>query len=80
MILTTEIDSKIVEQIRPLFGEFAQAAFEQQKQMVGVQGTYGPGDYQRLAEGIRTMCSQIAGAAVAEKVYRELVTILTEKA
>jgi len=33
-----------------------------------------------LAEGIRTMCSQIAGAAVADKVYQELVSILRGKA
>ena len=71
-----DIDSKMAEYMKPLFGEYAAAALQQQKTKLGIQEGSGADDYMRLVDEIRTMCSQIAGTAVAEKVYKGLEEIV----
>lgn len=73
-----DIDARIVEYMKPLFGEFASSAYEQQKVKVGLGEQPSRADYMRLAEAIRSMCAQVAGPVVAGKVYAGLVTILRE--
>lgn len=76
----TEIETRMVEYMRPLFGEFADSALEQQKAKLGLPERPEASEYMRLVEGIRAMCTQIAGASVAEKVYAGLMKIVTEAA
>ena len=76
----TEIENRMVEYMRPLFGEFASSALEQQKAKLGFSERPGAAEYLRLVEEIRAMCAQIAGTSVAEKVYAGLVKIVKEVA
>ncbi len=75
-----DIETQMVEHMRPLFGEFAATALEQQKAKLGLAGAVAAADYLRLAEEIRAMCREIAGPAVAERVYSGLLAILQEAA
>ena len=74
--MSAAIDTEIVRSMRPLFGEFAVTAFEQQKAHVGLGAQPTQGDYMRLAEAIRSMCAQVAGDGVASKIYAGLLTIV----
>ena len=76
--MTHEIETRMVEYMKPLFGEFAVTAFEQQKAKLGIGESMGAREYMRLVEEIRAMCNQIAGPAVADRVYRGLVAIVRE--
>ena len=76
--MTGDIETRIVEYMRPLFGEFAASAFEQQKVKVGIGSQPTRADYMRLAESIKAMCAHVAGDVVAAKVYAGLVTIVRE--
>lgn len=78
--MTDNLEDRIVECMRPLFGEFAVSALEQQKAKLGMgRGHLGAAEYERLASEIRAMCSQIAGPVVAERVYSGLLAIVKEK-
>lgn len=78
--MTGDIDGRMVEYMKPLFGEFAGSAFEQQKVKVGIGPQPTRADYLRLADAIRTMCAEVAGDVVASKVYAGLVMIVREAA
>jgi len=74
-----DLEKRIVDCMRPLFGEFAATAFAQQKAKLKLGEGAAPEDYLPLVEEIRTMCDQVAGPAVAEKIYTGLVAIVRER-
>ena len=74
-----ELEKRIVDYMRPLFGEFAATAFAQQKAKLKLGDAAAPEEYLLLVEEIRTMCNQVAGPAVAEKIYTGLVAIVRER-
>jgi hypothetical protein len=78
--MTGDIDGRIVEYMKPMFGEFAGNAFQQQKVKIGIGDQATRADYMRLVESIRSMCAEVAGDIVAAKVYAGLVTIVREAA
>lgn len=78
--MAATLEARIVECMKPLFGEFAATALEQQKAKLGIGGRLGADECRRLVQGIRTMCSQVAGPAVADRVYRGLLAIVREAA
>ena len=78
--MAAELETRIVEHMRPLFGEFAATALQQQKAKLGLAEQPGRDEYLQLVEEIRTMCDQVAGPAIAAKVYEGLVKIVKEGA
>jgi hypothetical protein len=74
-----DLETKIVEYMRPLFGEFAATAFAQQKAKLGMgEHQLTAEQYLKLAEEIRSMCNQVAGPTIADRVYTGLVAIVRE--
>jgi len=78
--MTPDIEARIVEYMKPLFGEFAVSALQQQKAKVGLSESPSRVEYMRLVEAIRTMCAQVAGPVVAANMHAGLVTIIREVA
>lgn len=75
-----DIEDRMVESLRPLFGDFAESAVQQQKAKLGIGGAMDRNGYLRLIEEIKRMCSQVAGPLIADRVYQGLVAIVREGA
>jgi hypothetical protein len=78
--MAPDIETRMVESLRPLFGDFAASALEQQKAKLGIGASMDRAEYLRLIEAIKTMCRQIAGPSIADRVYQGLVAIVSEVA
>ena len=78
--MSPELESRLVESMRPLFGDFAESALQQQKAKLGIRHAAGRDEHIRLIEGIKTMCSTIAGPMIADRLYQGLVAIVREGA
>lgn len=78
--MAPDLETRILESLRPLFGDFAESAVKQQKAKLGIEGSMDRGEYLQLIEEIKAMCSQIAGPMIADRVYRGLVAIAKEGA
>ena len=78
--MSPDIETRMVESLRPLFGDFAESALEQQKAKLGIGASMDRSAYLRLIEEIKRMCSQVAGPLIADRVYQGLVAIVREVA
>ena len=76
--MSEDLEVRMVECMKPLFGDYAETAFAQQKAKLGISGPGRPDDYVRLATEIKAMCDSIAGAGVAERVYEALLSAVQE--
>lgn len=74
--MSPDLETRMVESLRPLFGDFAESALEQQKAKLGIGASMDRNAYLRLIEEIKRMCSQVAGPLIADKVYQGLVAIV----
>jgi hypothetical protein len=72
-----EIESQMIEFMRPLFGDMAEKTMENQKRKLGLEeGKPSLEDYQKIAEAIRDLCRHMAGDAIAIKIYGGLLELL----
>jgi hypothetical protein len=72
-----DIESQMIEFMRPLFGDMAEKAMENQKRKLGLEeGKPSLNDYQKIAEAIRDLCRHMAGDAIAIKIYAGLLDLL----
>lgn len=70
------IETQMIEYMRPLFGDMAEKAMENQKSKLGIKKTASVKDYRKIAEAIRELCMNMAGEAIAERIHTGLVEIL----
>jgi len=78
--MSRDLETRLVESMRPLFGDFAESALQQQKAKLGIRDSMDRGEYLRLIEEIKAMCSVIAGPSIADRLYQGLVAIVREGA
>ena len=78
--MSPDLETRLVESMRPLFGDFAESALQQQKVKLGLRETMGRTEYLRLVEGIKGMCASLAGPSIAERLYQGLVAIVKDGA
>lgn len=71
-----EIETKMVECLRPLLGDMAAIALNIQKKKLGLSPPLDIEDYKKLAEGLRDMCEEMAGTIIANKIYETLLGVL----
>ena len=71
-----DIETQMIEFMRPLFGDMADKAMENQKTKLGIKKKATIEDYQKIADSIKDLCSSMAGEAIADKIYEGLVEIL----
>lgn len=71
-----DIESQMIDFMRPLFGDMAEKAMENQKVKLGIEKKPSAEDYKKIAEAIRDLCKNMAGDAIADRIYGGLVEIL----
>ena len=73
------VDNKLEEFLKPLFGDMATMTIETQKEKLGISGPDLTQDqYMDLAEEIKELCEDMAGTLMAQKIYEGLIAIVTE--
>jgi demethoxyubiquinone hydroxylase (CLK1/Coq7/Cat5 family) len=71
-----EIEHQMIEFMRPLFGDMAEKALENQKTKLGIKKKASSEDYKKIAGSIRDLCKHMAGEVIADKIYTGLMEIL----
>ena len=67
----------MIEFMRPLIGDMAERAMDNQKKKLGIDKTEPSlDDYKKIAEAIRDLCRHMAGDAIANKIYKGLIELL----
>ena len=72
-----ELENRMIEFMRPMFGDMAEKTIENQMNKLGVERKdLTKEDYTEVAQAISDLCSHMAGEAIARKIYDGLMEIL----
>ena len=72
-----ELENRMIEFMRPMFGDMAEKTIENQMNKLGVERKdLTKEDYMEVAQAISDLCSHMAGEAIARKIYGGLMEIL----
>ena len=74
--MNKNIETKMEEFMKPLFGDMAQKTIDNQKAKLELGEDIDRQDYVAVAESIQDLCRKMAGNAVADKIYNGLMEIL----
>ena len=74
--MDNEVENKMMEFMKPLFGDMAQKTIDNQKVKLELGEEISHQDYVKIAESIRELCKKMAGNAIADKIYEGLMEIL----
>ncbi len=77
--MNKNIETKMEEFMKPLFGDMAQKTIDNQKAKLELGEDINQEDYVAVAESIRDLCRKMAGNAIADKIYAGLVKILEDE-
>ena len=77
--MNKDIEIKMEEFMKPLFGDMAHKTIENQKAKLELGEEINHQDYVAVAESIRDLCRKMAGNAIAEKIYGGLMEILEDE-
>ena len=75
--MDNEVENKMMEFMKPLFGDMAQKTIDNQKAKLDLEGgELSHEEYMEIAESIRDLCRKMAGNAIADKIYGGLMEII----
>lgn len=74
--MNRNVETKMEEFMKPLFGDMAQKTIENQKAKLELGKELSTQDYRAVVESIRNLCRKMAGNAIADKIYDGLMEIL----
>jgi len=74
--MSNDIEIKMEEFMKPLFGDMAQKTIDNQKAKLELGEELSSQDYEEVAKAIRDLCRNMAGSAIADKIYTGLIEIL----
>jgi len=77
--MNENIETKMEEFMKPLFGDMAQKTIDNQKAKLELGEEINTQDYVAVAESIRDLCRKMAGNAIADKIYNGLLEILEDE-
>ena len=78
--MDNEVENKMMEFMKPLFGDMAQKTIDNQKTKLDLEGgDLSYEEYMKIAESIRDLCRKMAGNAIADKIYGGLMEIIEAK-
>ena len=77
--MNKDIETKMEEFMKPLFGDMAQKTIDNQKTKLELGDEINQEDYAAVAESIRDLCRKMAGNAIANKIYDGLMEILEDE-
>lgn len=72
-----KLEERMVEYLKPLFGDMATLTFEMQKDRLNLDKEgLSVDDYILIAKEVRTLCKEMAGEVLADKIYNGLIDII----
>ena len=72
-----ELENKMIEFMRPMFGDMAEKTIENQMNKLGVEReSLTREDSIEVAQALSDLCSHMAGEAIAHKIHIGLIEIL----
>ncbi len=72
-----ELENRMIEFMRPMFGDMAEKTIENQMNKLDVEReSLSKEDYLEVAQAISDLCSHMAGEAIAHKIHVGLIEIL----
>ena len=75
--MDVELENRMIEFMRPMFGDMAEKTIENQMNKLGVEREdLTKEDYLKVAQAISDLCSHMAGEAIARKIRNGLMEIL----
>lgn len=75
--MDAELENRMIEFMRPMFGDMAEKTIENQMNKLGVEReNLTREDYLEVAKAISDLCSHMAGEAIAHKIHVGLMEIL----
>lgn len=77
--MNKDIEIKMEEFMKPLFGDMAKKTIENQKAKLELGEEINRQDYVAVAESIQDLCRKMAGNAIADNIYNGLIEILEEE-
>jgi hypothetical protein len=78
--LDRTVEEKMMEFMRPLFGDMARKTIETQKEKLELtKGELTYEQYIKIIEAIRVLCMKMAGPGIAENIRKGLVKILDDE-
>ena len=77
--MNKDIESKMEEFMKPLFGDMAQKTIDNQKAKLELGEEINRQDYMAVAELIQDLSRKMAGNAIANKIYNGLMEILEDE-
>ena len=77
--MNNDIETKMEEFMKPLFGDMAQKTIDNQKAKLELGEEINRQEYIAVAEAIQDLCRKMAGSAVADKIYDGLMEILEDE-
>lgn len=77
--MNKDIEIKMKEFMKPLFGDMAQKTIDNQKAKLELGEEIDRQDYIAVAQAIQDLCRKMAGSAVADKIYDGLMQILEDE-
>ena len=71
-----EIEDKMEQYLKPLFGDMAPMTIQMQKDRLELQGELSKEDYAEIIKSIHHLCQEMAGDVIAEKIKMGLLEIV----
>ncbi|MFO7618124.1 MAG: hypothetical protein R6W91_00425 [Thermoplasmata archaeon] len=74
------VEEKMMNYMRPMFGDMARKTIENQKEKLNLtKGELSYEQYIQIVEAIRTLSHKMAGPGIAENIRKGLIKILDEQ-
>ena len=72
------VDAKLADYIKPLFGEMAESTVQLHKERLGLKGELNRDNYISVVKSIASLCRTMAGEAMARRMEEGLTRIVEQ--
>ena len=76
--MTLDLDNKMVDYMKPLFGEMAARTIQIHKERLGFKGELNRDNYISVVKSIASLCRTMAGDAIARRMEEGLTRIVEQ--
>ena len=73
-----DVDSKLADYLKPLFGEMAESTVQLHKERLGLKGELSRDNYLSVVKSIGSLCRTMAGEAMARRMEEGLTRIVEQ--
>ena len=73
-----DVDAKLADYMKPLFGEMAENTVQIHKERLGLRGELDRDNYLSVVKSIGSLCRTMAGESIARKMEEGLTRIVEQ--